>query len=62
MKFAAEKLGYPIRNILVNSIDTYSNRSVGACAIKLAGFDDESIRKLGKLLPSSNAFLDYIKQ
>ena len=30
--------------------------------MKLAGFDDESIRKMGRWLPSSNAFLGYIQQ
>ena len=62
MKFAAAKLGYPIRNIPLDSIDTHSNRSGGACAMKLAGFDDESIRKIGRWLPPSNAFLEYIQQ
>ena len=27
--------------------------------MKLAGFDDESIGKMGRWLPSSNAFLKY---
>ena len=47
MKITAEKLGYPIRNILPDRIDTYSNQAGGACAMKLAGFDDGSIRKMG---------------
>ena len=46
MKFAAAKLGYPRRNILLERIDTHSNRAGGAYAINLAGFDDESIRKM----------------
>ena len=37
MKFAAEKLGYPRRNIPLDSIDTHSNREGGACAMKMAG-------------------------
>ena len=45
MKFAAAKLGYPSRNIPLDRIDIHSNRIDGACAMKLAGFDDESIRK-----------------
>ena len=61
MKFAAEKLGYPIRNILLDRIDTHSNRSGGACAMKLAGFDEKSIRKMERWLLSSNAFLEYIQ-
>ena len=31
MKLAAEKLGYPSRNILLDRIDTHSNRAGGAC-------------------------------
>ena len=30
--------------------------------MKLAGFDDESIIKMGIWLPSSNEFLEYIQQ
>ena len=48
MKFSAETLGYPIRNILLDRIDTPLNRSAGACAMKLAGFDDEIIREMGR--------------
>ena len=62
MKFAAAKLGYPSRNILLDRIDTHSNREGGACVMKLAGFDDEIIRKMGRWLPSSNDFLEYIQQ
>ena len=62
MKFAAASLGYPARNIPLARIDTHSNRAGGACAMKLAGYDDESIRKMGRWLPSSNAFLEYIQQ
>ena len=61
MKFAASKLGYPSRNIPLDRIDTHSNRAGEARAMKLAGFDDESIRKMGKWLPSSNDFLEYIQ-
>ena len=62
MKFAAEKLGYPCRNIPLYRIDTHLNRSGGACAMKMSEFDDESIRKMGRLLLSSNALLEYIQQ
>ena len=62
MKFAAVKLGYPRSNIPIDRIDTYSNRAGGACGMKLAGFDDESIRKMGRWLPSLNAFLEYNQQ
>ena len=62
MKSAAAKLVYPSRNIPLDRIDTHSNRSGGACSMKLAGFDDEIIRKMGRWLPLSNAFLEYIQQ
>ena len=62
MKFAAEKLGYTSRNISLDRIDTHSKRAGGACAMKLAVFDDKSIRKKGIWLPSSNVFLEYIQQ
>ena len=58
MKFAAAKLGYPIRNIQLGRFDTHSNRAGGACAMKLAVFDDESIRKKGIWFLLSNAFLE----
>ena len=62
MKFAAAKLGYTSRNILLDRIDTHSKQASGACAMKLAGFGDESIRKMITWLPLSNAFLEYIQQ
>ena len=61
MKFAAAKLGYPSSNILLDRIDIHSNRAGGACAMKLEGFDNEIIRKIGRCLPLSNAFLEYIE-
>ena len=61
VKLAAAELGYPSRNILLNRIDTHSNRAGRTCAMKLAGFDDDSIRKMGIWLPSSNVFLEYIQ-
>ena len=62
MKFAAAKLGYLSRNIPLDRIDTHSNWAGGVCAIKLAGFDDESIRKMERCLLLSNYFLEYIQQ
>ena len=62
MKFAAANLGYPSKNILLNMIDTHSNWTGRECAMKLEIFDDESIRKMGRGLPLSNAFLEYIQQ
>ena len=60
MKFAAAKLDYTIRNIQLDRIYTHSNRAGGACAMKLAVFDDGSIRKMGRWLPSLNDLLEYI--
>ena len=57
MKFSAAKLGCPSRNIVLDRNDTHSNWTGGACAMKLAGFDDEIIRKMWRCLPSSNFFL-----
>ena len=59
MKFAEAKLCYPRRIITLYRIDTHSNRTGGAYAKKLAGFDDESIIKMGIWLTSLNAFLEY---
>ena len=49
MEFAAETLSYPSRNIPLDRIDTHLNRTVGEYAMKLAGFDDDSIRKIAFL-------------
>ena len=62
MKFAAAKLGYPRRNIPLDKIDSHSNKTGRACAMKLAGFDDESIIKMDRWLRSLNVFLGYIQQ
>ena len=45
MKFAAAKLGYPSMNIPIDRINTHLNWADGECAMKLAGFDDERIKK-----------------
>ena len=46
MKFAVAKLGCPSRNITLDRVDTHLKQAGGACAMKLAVFDDESIRTL----------------
>ena len=46
MKFSAAKLGYPRMNISLGRIYTHSNRAGRACAMKLAGFEDEIIGKM----------------
>ena len=62
MKFVSEELGFTSRNIRLDRIDTHYNRAGGACAMKLSGFDDKIIRKMGIWLPLSNYFLEYIQQ
>ena len=62
MKYSAAALNYPARGIPIDRIDTHSNRSGGACALKLAGYDDSAIRKMGPWAPNSSAFMEYIQQ
>ena len=47
VKFAATSLRYPDRGIPIDRVDTHSLRSGGACALKLAGYDDIDIMKMG---------------
>ena len=62
VKFAAKALQYEKRGIPINRIDTHSLRSGVACALKLAGYDEVQIKKLGRWKPKSNTFLEYIQQ
>ena len=62
MKYSAAALNYPARGIPLNRIDPHSKRSGGACALKLAGYDDSAIRKMGRWAPNSSAFMEYIQQ
>ncbi len=62
IKYAARALGYPERGIEIDRINTHLLRSGGACALKLAGYTDVEIRKMGRWVPNSNAFLEYIQQ
>ena len=62
MKYSAAALRYDKRGIPIDRIDTHSCRSGGACAMKLAGYDDSAIRKQGRWAPNSNAFMEYIQQ
>ena len=48
MKLAASKLGYTSRNISLDGVDTHLNQAGGACAMKLAVYDDESIKNMGR--------------
>ena len=56
MKFAEAKLGYPSRNIPLDRIETHSNRAGGACAMKLEGFDYESIENFHRRMIYWNTF------
>ena len=62
VKFAATSLRYPDRGIPIDRVDTHSLRSGGACALKLAGYDDIDIMKMGRWAPNSTAFMEYIQQ
>ena len=61
VKAAASALKYPQRGMSLKRIDTHSLRSGGACALKLAGKDNVTIRKLGRWAPKSNTWLEYIQ-
>ena len=61
-KFSAQMLGYESRGIPIDRIDTHSLRSGGACALKLAGFDEVVIKKMGRWSPDSNSFMEYVQQ
>ena len=50
MKFAAAKLGHPSNNNPLDRIENHLNQAGGVCAMKLAGFDDESTRKMGNMV------------
>ena len=62
MKYSAAALNCPARCIPIETIDTHFNRSGGACALKLAGYDDSAIRKMRRWAPNSSAFMEYIQQ
>ena len=61
VKTAAGALKYERRGIPIDRVNTHSLRSGGACALKLAGYDEVEIRKVGRWAPRSNAFLEYIQ-
>ena len=44
VKFAAKALQYEKRGIPIDRIDTHSLRSGGACALRLAGYDEVQIK------------------
>ena len=62
VKFAAKMLNYPSRGIPIERIDTHSLRSGGACALKMAGYGDAAIQKMGRWAPKSTSWLEYIQQ
>ena len=62
VKHAARMLDYPARGIPISRVDTHSLRSGGACALKLAGYGETEIKKMGRWALNSQAFLEYIQQ
>ena len=60
VKHAAAMLEYPDRGIPLKDVDTHSLRAGGACALKLAGYSDTDIKKMGRWRPKSTSFLEYI--
>ena len=62
VKFAAQGLNYEDRGIPTTRVDTHSLRSGGACALKLSGYSDTEIQKMGRWAPKSTSFLEYIQQ
>ena len=61
MKFTAAKLGYTRSKISLDRIETNLYRAIRVCPMKLEGFGDESIRRMGIWLLSSNDFSEYIQ-
>ena len=62
VKVAAASLKYPERGIPIARVDTHSLRSGGACALKIAGYRDTVIQKMGRWKADSKAWLEYIQQ
>ena len=62
VKHAARMLDYKDRGIDLDRIDTHSLRLGGACALKMAGYSDTDIKKMGRWAPKSTSFLEYIQQ
>ena len=51
MKFSAIESKYPERGVEINRINTHLCQSGGACVIKLSGYSDSVIRKMGQWAP-----------
>ena len=62
VKAAAASLKYPDRGIPLERVGTHLLRSGGACALKIAGYEDLVIQKMGRWKANSRAFLEYIQQ
>jgi len=41
----------------INWMDNHSPQSGGGCVLKLAGYDDTGIKKMGRWAPNSTSFL-----
>ncbi len=61
VKYAAKMLRYQDRGMAIKRMDTHALQSGRACALKLAGYNEVHIRKMGRWAPKSNAFLEYIQ-
>lgn len=59
LKLAASETGLQARGFALDRIGSHSLRSGGAMALKLAGFDSDVIKKLGRW--SSDTYLRYIQ-
>ena len=62
VKYAAGWLNYPVIRIPLNLVNTYSLRSVGACALSLSGHKPYKIMKMGRWAPNSLSFMEYIQE
>ncbi len=61
VKFSSKSLRYTDRGMPIDRMDTHVFCSGGACDLKLAGYDEVQIRKMGHWAPKSNTFLEYIQ-
>ena len=61
-EICSRKIKLSQKNILIDTIDTHLNQAGRSRVMKLAGFDDESNRKIVRCLLSLNDLLEYIQQ
>ena len=60
VKFAAAAIGLPAQGFRLNDVSSHSLRAGGAMALKLHGYDRDTIKKIGRW--SSDTFLTYIHE